>query len=238
MFVYGGDEPGRYISSRRKTFIEKLSAFSAARVGEDTLLFLNGAGDPSMIKRNGEQSYPNFGGPLKHLHHPDMRQLAQLCEEARVDLRVVVMLRDALSILRSTNRRRMGGSSWSEASVLALNADVLAGQIHMISPDFIMCCELDQLGSQERTWDVLAPFLHSNLTAFTPRIVAAMHPPRTSPSIAEEGAYKVDEHGNLQRPIAAHERQLASSVQRLRSACGERRTWVERGTGGTRGGTC
>ena len=44
----------------------------------------------------------NYGGPDKVLHTPDVRVLAELAEQAGLDLRILVLVRRADEILRST----------------------------------------------------------------------------------------------------------------------------------------
>lgn len=44
----------------------------------------------------------NYGGPDKALHTPDVRVLADLAEQAGLDLRILVLMRRADEILRST----------------------------------------------------------------------------------------------------------------------------------------
>ena len=222
IFHYGTNEPGEAMEQRRSNFRKQLSALRAN--SSELLLFLNGASvSRSEQSFTGELSYPNFGGAEKHLHHPDLRVLATLAETAEVDLRVLVLLRDVPSILHSTAKRQIGATSKHEAAVLSSNADALAAQMLSIDPRFILCCEFDDFGSQNKTWERVAPFLHGRLTEGTVRqqIAARMHPPPPPKARVTNSITTSTDNGRLRlrRPLTAHERQLESAFQRLRHVC-------------------
>ena len=82
----------------------------------------------------GQLSYPSFNSDFKTLDRPDVLWLAMLAELAGLDLRVVVLQRDAGEILSSTTRRR-----FSLPKVLIDNAAALYQQLSMLHPDFLYC---------------------------------------------------------------------------------------------------
>eukprot|EP00750_Incisomonas_marina_P023655 INCI5049.6.p1 GENE.INCI5049.6~~INCI5049.6.p1 ORF type:complete len:289 (-),score=57.53 INCI5049.6:69-935(-) len=84
---------------------------------------------------SGMMSYPNFGGPLKVLQHPNIRLLAELAEKAGVDLRIIVMLRDPLALLASTVlKRHFVESAEIGMEVLLRNFEILVQQLVMLDP--------------------------------------------------------------------------------------------------------
>ena len=89
VFVYGGatNQSSSELRTLRKKFVTEITK-EAASHANPTVIFLN-AGE--QLPRTGMMSYPNFGGDEKSLHHPDVRELALLCEEAGVDLRILVL---------------------------------------------------------------------------------------------------------------------------------------------------
>lgn len=53
-------------------------------------------------------SYPNFNAQNKVMNYPDIYLLAILSELTNIDLRILVLQRNSLSILSSTNHRLIG----------------------------------------------------------------------------------------------------------------------------------
>lgn len=84
-------------------------------------------------------SYPNFGGWDKPIHNPDVRLLAKIAEEARLDFRVIVLMRTADEILRSTVFHRRFGPEQRQATILALSGSALAAQLRLLDPRFFVC---------------------------------------------------------------------------------------------------
>lgn len=89
-------------------------------------------------------SYPNFGGTYKILQTPDVRELAEVCEEEVVDLRILVLHRPAASLLSSTSRRQF--ETWNhEAVILEHNAQALNQQLSQLDPAFVLCVDTTKL---------------------------------------------------------------------------------------------
>lgn len=93
----------------------------------------------------------NHGGPDKALHTPDVRVLASLAEEAGLDFRVIVLVRSADEILRSTVYHRHFGTEAREATILAASAALLAGQLQLMDPHFFVCVNSSAL-HKASTW--------------------------------------------------------------------------------------
>lgn len=111
---------------------------------------------------SGQQSYANFGGVDKPLHHPDLQILAQICENAKVDLRVLVLQRGAFDILKSTINRNFGDVN-HQAAVLADNAAVLSMQLQLIDPKFFFCTKFETLLAVKGWPKDMKEFLHPQL---------------------------------------------------------------------------
>lgn len=164
IFAYGMNkaDSDTLITRRRDKLVTILAGmqqkYSENGREKSRLLFLNTANATEMM------SYPSWDGADKAMRHPDVALLAALCERAGVDLRIVVMTRDASSVLRSTVRRGFGGGDRAfMAAVLSDNAMVMAAQLQLISPAFWRCVELSDLGSEAVTWSHLGPFVHPEL---------------------------------------------------------------------------
>lgn len=91
----------------------------------------------------GMMSYPNFGGSLKPIRHPDVALLAQLAEAAGVDLRVVVIIRDPVKVMVSTTVNRHFNSFALQVRILRDNQMVLLQQLREIDPQFRVCHNYD-----------------------------------------------------------------------------------------------
>jgi hypothetical protein len=101
----------------------------------------------------GRMSYPNFGGWDKPLHIPDVRLLARLAEEAGLDLRIIVLMRQANELLQSTVHHRRFGPEQRQATILGLSASALAAQLWMIDPRFFVCVNSSTLvAGDPTTW--------------------------------------------------------------------------------------
>lgn len=84
---------------------------------------------------------------MKVLMTPDIRILAKLAEEAGVDLRVIVLSRGYGDIFRSTRiHRHFGSNDVVQTKDLTVNAAMLASQVQLIDPAFVMCVRYNDLG--------------------------------------------------------------------------------------------
>jgi len=97
----------------------------------------------------GEMSYPNYGGPWKAFHHPDVADLARYAEEAGVDMRVVVLQRSGEKIIVSTTVHRHFGKR-RELRVLEPVAHALGQQLQLIDPAFVASCV--DFGNRAQFW--------------------------------------------------------------------------------------
>ena len=169
IFVYGGQDTKELIACKRQRFqVELLLAKARSEdEGRSILVWLNLANEA----QNGMMSYPNFGDVDKEIHHPDLVVLARLCEDAGVDLRVVVLQRDAGAMIRSTVVHRHFDAEPHEAAMLADNAAALALQLQLLDDRFFQCTEFDDFASSgagnSTFWDDTVPFLHPSLNAST-----------------------------------------------------------------------
>jgi hypothetical protein len=111
-------------------------------------VFLNGAGG-----NTGMLSYPNFGGPLKIFQYPDVRLLAEVAERAEVDLRIVVLHREAADLLHSTTGHRHFARYGQEAIALAHSARVLAAQLRSMDREFFLCVPYSRLPKVPRGFE-------------------------------------------------------------------------------------
>lgn len=157
------------IAKARKHYVHLIRSLDEA--GNNTLYFLNAL--PTMM------SYPRLMGPDRSLQHPDVVVLAWLCEEAGVDLRVLVLTRSASQVLKSTTVNRNYGTHDHQAMVLADNAAVLASQLRLVDRRFVRCVRYEDFSHAER-WVQLAPWLHPRLVesgAATQMHQAVVHSP-------------------------------------------------------------
>jgi len=108
--------------------------------------------NPSHYGSYSMLSYPNLGSLIaqcsKSLQHPDIVTLARLCEEAGVDLRIIVMSRDPVRAVASTVRRGFG-KAIAQTEALADNAAVLATQLQLMDNAFVMCMRSEMMGDAE-----------------------------------------------------------------------------------------
>jgi hypothetical protein len=74
-------------------------------------------------------SYPNLNTEDKALNHPDVFALAVMAEKVGIDFRVLVLQRDAASILWSTEKRHFGDVQ--EPKILIDNAAALYSQVSL-----------------------------------------------------------------------------------------------------------
>jgi hypothetical protein len=94
-------------------------------------------------------SYPNGPAVHKSLDRPDMYVLASLAEGAGLDLRVVVLLRDAPAVLSSTVDKRHFGPL--EAPALVANAESMYAQLSLLDAAFYRCVRYEQLAERGLT---------------------------------------------------------------------------------------
>jgi len=176
---------------------------AAALEPRHSLLALNavggGGGQCVNASCSGMMSYPNFQGPGRPLHYPDVYRLARWAEEAGADLRVVVMTRNALDTLASTTVHR-SFASWEQQSVILTNAvAALKQQLDLVDPRFYACAPFEGFELSPR----LAAFVHPSLVGgkFTSRDSRVRRP----------GDNSTEQHEATER--------LAAALSTLDAAC-------------------
>jgi len=168
--VYPKDTNTTEINQRRNNFISilKQMATKFSDTSNDTLIILN-----TMIPHKtemdgithsggiGMQSYPNFNGKQKIYNHPSIQDIARAAENAKVDLRILVLARPSKAILRSTTKNRHIATESTETLILAHNAAILSAQLQLIDPRFYICMPYLQLANYS-FWlaSHVAQFLH------------------------------------------------------------------------------
>ena len=200
----------------RTAFEEMQRKYEGAPEGTVVLLNLH-----ETSKGSGFMSYPNYRGVDKPIHHPHLQLLALVAEEARVDLRVLVLQRDARAIYRSnTVNRHFGDAPVHEGLILAANAMSLHGQLELIDGAFFSCSHSLEPMSTEVFGDI-ANFLVPGFPAATKVAVVptamAMYGQLRPPS-KRRGRKKDD---GLDTPEnAAVVDWLASTVGLIDASCG------------------
>lgn len=123
------------------------------------ILILNTA---SYVQQVGEMSYPNFAqGPERALRRPDLHLLAWACEQAGIDLRIVVLNRDAEQIFHSTVTHRRFARPIRQTDVLVDNGFALYGQLSTIDKRFVKCIGIyDPASPPFNRLTELGAFLH------------------------------------------------------------------------------
>ena len=84
-------------------------------------------------------SYPDFNSPL---HHPNLISLAAACEDAGVDLRIIVIHREPMRMIASLSRRFKEVSF--EALQMANQAALLNAQVDRLDPSFLYCVPFNE----------------------------------------------------------------------------------------------
>ena len=170
----------------------------------------------------GMMSYPNFGGKDKAIHHPDLVVLARLCEEAGVDLRVLVLQRDAAAILRSTTIHRDFGTEAHQAAILTDNAAALVMQLKLLDRKFFRCAEFEDFLSsgleKSNFFDDLVPFLHPSLSASTFKAAQSNVSEHAAAASTSAPGVVHDEEKTTEK-MSSHEKHLAEAVAFLRTIC-------------------
>lgn len=113
----------------------------------------------TFVRLSAMMSYPNYNGLNKALDHPDISTLAMIAEWAGIDFRVIVLLREAGDILKSTARRGIGGRE--EPKILLSNAAALHSQMLLLDRKFYHCVQYKELGKlSQHGKEQLVDFLH------------------------------------------------------------------------------
>eukprot|EP00438_Fugacium_kawagutii_P023297 Skav226234 [mRNA] locus=scaffold1218:411728:412411:- [translate_table: standard] len=161
--LYDGAHKGGYwstyqdlVRSSSATQIKKLMVDANRSLSNHSIVALNVVCEPG----SGMMSYPNFGGPSRAIQTPDVRALARLAEDAGVDLRIVLMLRDPQKVVNSGLRRRFEGDFLHALKRYTSIFAFLKTQLDLLDPSFIKCWmyETPTAGLSD-----LLPFMGSSL---------------------------------------------------------------------------
>jgi hypothetical protein len=122
-----------------RTLARQLRELAADPASRGKLVFLNFSPLPREV--NG-LSYPGNRGPLKVFQVPDLVLIAEACEEAGVDLQVVLMTRGAEEIMASVTHRRFSNGilGLGESTILETAAGQLWGQLQALDCAFLAPC--------------------------------------------------------------------------------------------------
>lgn len=100
----------------------------------------------------------------KTINRPDMAVLATLAEHAQLDIRYLVLLRNAGAVLNSTMDTRSFGRE--QPQILIANAEAMFSQLMLLSADFYRCLAYEDLvhtGLSNDQRQHLVDFLHPTL---------------------------------------------------------------------------
>jgi hypothetical protein len=108
----------------------------------------------SLEPNAGTMTYPMGEKDDRSVFHPDMRILAQLADENGMDLRILVLLRDAQDTMHASLAESTFGfqniqKPSEEPRNLVNNADVLYSQLSNIDQKFYKCVDYEQLATQD-----------------------------------------------------------------------------------------
>lgn len=87
----------------------------------------------------GMMSYPNFGGAARAVQIPDVRALATLAEDTKLDLRIVLMIRDPRNSVKSAVKRRFEKDEMHTIKTYTATLASLKAQLDLLDPSFIAC---------------------------------------------------------------------------------------------------
>jgi len=135
------DSTGNYDA----TVVEGVRSALHSLSSTEGLIWVNGAHKRGERCCTGMLSYPNYGGPEKINQHPDVWELAQIAEAHGEDLRIVVVWRQARSLLLADAVHRRFAPYGTAAVILAHNARVLAKQLQKLDAKFVRCVEYEHL---------------------------------------------------------------------------------------------
>lgn len=133
-------------------------------------------------------SYPDAGlaTELKsHLEgkvdsHLDLSFLAEACEAAGIDLRIVLVTRDPVDSVYSTALHRFFGSVEQETRILLSNLQILSTQLDAIDPKFFCSIDYDDLvDSPRETSEHIAKFIGLTSNHMSDSFASKVFPNRT-----------------------------------------------------------
>ena len=137
--------------------LSRMKEIASSMGDKEKLVILNTQDDD----KAGMLSYPNFDGPNRNVHNPDLHVLASVAEAAGIDFRIIVLQRSAEAAYRSFHRR-----FHTEASLMGMvtSASVLYAQMTQVAAGFYNCISYDKIGTiNDRDRDTFATFLHPAL---------------------------------------------------------------------------
>lgn len=91
----------------------------------------------------GMMSYPNHGGADKAIQKPDLRLLVEVANMADVDLRIILLMRDAVDIVNSVWKRKFYPSEMQAVRILELQQASLSSELSLIDPAFVACWQYE-----------------------------------------------------------------------------------------------
>ena len=196
-----------------------MTSIRAEGISPSQMSYPSGADFPHRVATgNVNDSHTARGHGKTSLFHPDLVHMARIFESARVDFRVLVMIRDAGSILRSTTEHRHYGERDEYSKILSDNAMVLHGQLMLLDPAFYMCFVPGKLADSAAGINKFIEFSHPDLPKqivehFAESCAALMPPGKANPD-----------------PDPAHIR-LEDAMRLLEDVCTRNHRWLTHSLG-------
>ena len=148
------DKAKRQLETRIRFLRAKYDVGGTEVSGADaapTVMFINllNAGNAAM------QSYPNWSGEDRSMHHPDLTTIARMFDDAGADLRVMVIVRSPGAAHASTIKRGHGDgikehvgtdiNYMFQSRLLHDNAAIMEADLRALDPKFKLHLQLDRL---------------------------------------------------------------------------------------------
>jgi len=182
-------------------------------------------------------SYPNGPSPHKTLDRPDLFALAALAETAQLDIRFIVLIRNAEASLRSTVDNRGFGSM--QPQVLVASAEALYAQMSLVSAEFYRCVNYEDLvyaglseGQKRNLIDFLHPYVIERESGLLDQMLSLMYKGGGGGSVSEHtsthrvNVSHVNMHRNSSINRAYHVLQLQKRLDLVKQLCSRERAWV------------
>lgn len=183
----------------------------------------------------GMLSYPNGPSPHKTLDRPDLFALAALAETAQLDIRFIVLIRNAEASLRSTVDNRGFGSM--QPQVLVASAEALCAQLSLVSSAFYRCVNYEDLvykglneGEKHRLVDFLHPHVIEHGSGLLDQMLSVVYKGggsvREHTSVHRVNVSHVNMHRNGSINRAYHVLQLQNRLDLIKEKCSKEGAWL------------
>lgn len=115
----------------------------------------------TMVSGENMLSFPNWDGSQKFAQFPATIDLIEICEELKIDLRILYLNRNYIDILQTVVSWNIGKTPIREVRSLEISSALIYRDLSMIDPGYFICTNYEDLFDETYNFDDEINFMNT-----------------------------------------------------------------------------